>query len=238
MEAGFPLGFAVAVLTAPVVAAVIAAAGGEPGGGEGDFAEHLAGIFGAARGFAAFLGGDCVVQNGNHQLGIPFQTNDGELPQGDEEPAAVTAVHQIVIKHGANGGRDLQSIVLSAMVVANIPNLGAEDHGIQNLHHGGGNIGTVAADAVGFMQTGVAGEDVSRAVFAAEHRPFGKHGQTVQSGGAGRADGGIGKNPVVECDINAVVVPVKGYRLDGGLLRLENFRRRFHHFRHRHHLQS
>lgn len=82
------------------------------------------------------------------------------------------------------------------------------------------------------MEPGVAAVDVGMAFLSAQHCPFGKYRQAVQRGGSGGADGGIGEDAVVECDIDAVMVPVKGYWLDGGLLRLENFRRRFHHFRH------
>ena len=50
-------------------------------------------------------------------------------------------------------------------------------------------------------------------VLTAEHRPLGKYRQAVKGGGPRLADGGIGQDPVVEGDVDAVVIPVKGHRL-------------------------
>ena len=57
----------------------VAASGGELGGREGNAAEHLAGVFGAARRIAALLCGDAVIHNGDDELSVPFQPDDGEL---------------------------------------------------------------------------------------------------------------------------------------------------------------
>ena len=115
------------------VTIIVTAARRKLGSGEGDPGEHFAGILSAAAGgIAAFLGGDGVIQNRNHQLGIPLQPNDGELPQGHEQPATVTGHHQFVIKHAANGGRNLTDRIILA--VTDIPDNGVEYHGIQNLH--------------------------------------------------------------------------------------------------------
>ena len=69
----------VAVTTVFVPTIVVAAGGGELPGGEWDPGEHLAGIFRKTGIVAALLGRNGVFQNRNHQLGIPFQTNDGKL---------------------------------------------------------------------------------------------------------------------------------------------------------------
>ena len=104
-----------------------------------------------------------------------------------------------------------------------------------DLHHSSGIIGNIAADTVCFVQPCVGAVDVRLAVLAAQHCPFGEYGHAVKSRRPGSADGGIRQNAVVEGHVDAVVVAVKSHRLDGGLLRLENFRRRFHRFRHRSH---
>ena len=54
---------------------------------------------------------------------------------------------------------------------------------------------------------------MSPAVLAAEHRPLAEDPKTIQGGGAAGANQGIRQNPVVEGDVDAVVVPVKGHRL-------------------------
>lgn len=220
------------MLGAFAVILIIATVGRKLGCGEGDAAEHLTGIFCTAGGIAALLGGNGVIQYRYDELCRPLQTNDGELSQRDEEPTAVTAVNQIVIKQAFDALGNLQGAILPAAVITNVLYLGAENHGIQHLHHSSGKIGGEPGDSVGFIQPCVAAVDVGMAFFTAEHGPFGEHRKAVQGGGTSGADGSICKNPVVEADIDAVVIPIKGHRLDGGLLRLENFRRRFLRFRH------
>ena len=77
------------MLTAAVIVAVaVAAPGGELLGGEGNTAEHFAGIFGAAAGgIAAFFGGDGIIQHRYDQLGIPLQADDGKLAQRHKQTA-------------------------------------------------------------------------------------------------------------------------------------------------------
>jgi hypothetical protein len=54
---------------------------------------------------------------------------------------------------------------------------------------------------------------MSRTVFTAKHSTLGKYRQTVKSGRSGASYGGIGKNTVVEGDINTVMMTVESYRL-------------------------
>ena len=209
----------------------IAVSGGELGGGEGDPGEHLAGIFGAATGvFTAFLGGNGVFHHRDHQLGIPLQADDGELTQSDKQTAAVAGEDQFFIKQAGDAVGDLDGFL--AGTVADFLDFGTEDHGVQYLHHGGGQVGEVTGHAVRLAQAGVAAVDMGVAFLTAEDGPFGEHSQAVEGGGATAADHGVGKDPIIEGHIDTVVVSVKGYGFDGGLLRLENFRRRFLRFRH------
>ena len=144
--------------------------------GEGDSAENLTRILGrGSGGVAAFFRWDTVIQYRHHQLCISLQSDQGELSQGDKQPAAVIVQHQLFVKIRPDAGWDLHSQVLTG-TVADLPDLGAENHGVQDLYHGGGTIGTGAAWAVWTLQPGVGGEDVSPAILAAEYRPLGEAG--------------------------------------------------------------
>ena len=181
------------------------------GGGEGDAAEHFAGVFGAAGVVAAFLGGHGVFHHRHHQLGVPFQTDDGKLAQGHEQTAAITVNHQLLLEELADAVGDLGGVL--AVAVADLLDPGAEHHGIQYLHHSGGTVGAGQGQTVGAAQTGVAAENVGVAVLAAEDGPFGEHGHTVQCCRPGGSYGGIGQDSVEEGHVDAVMVPVKGHRL-------------------------
>ena len=114
---------------------IVAAGGGELLSGEGDPGEELAGILrtAAAGGIAAFLGGDGVIQHRHDQLGIPLQTDDGELAQCDEQTALIAGDHQVLVEHLPDVCRDLHDLVAPA--VADVADLGSKNHGIQHLHH-------------------------------------------------------------------------------------------------------
>ena len=60
---------------------------------------------------------------------------------------------------------------------------------------------------------GIAGEDLGTAVFSAEDGPLGEDRQAAEGGGFGSAHNGVRQNPIVECDVNAVMVAVERYRL-------------------------
>ena len=84
--------------------------------------------------------------------------------------------------------------------------------GVSDLHHSHGPVGPVAGDAVGFVNPGVAAENVGAAVLAAENGPLGEHRQTVKGH---RMDGpgeGFAGDLIVEGHVDAVVVPVEGHR--------------------------
>ena len=85
--------------------------------------------------------------------------------------------------------------------------------GVSDLHHSRGTVGIIAAESVGTADDGVAAENMGPAVLTAEDGPLGEHGQPAQGGGAIVADGGIGQNLVVECNVDAVVIAVKGHGL-------------------------
>ena len=112
---------------------LIATRGGELLGGEGDPGEHFTGVFrGGAGGVAAFLGGQGVVQDGDDELGVPLQADDGELAQGHIEPPLAGVHHQIPLEKALDGPGDLDHAAFLGL--AGIRHPGAEDHGVQHLH--------------------------------------------------------------------------------------------------------
>ena len=216
-------------------ASIRAGGGGKLLGGEGNAAEHFAGILRGARRVTALSARNGGVQHRHDQLGIPLQPHNGELPQGHKQPPLIAGEYQLLIKQLPNIAGDLYHAGLLAHAVAYFLHLAAEHHGIQHFHHSRGAVDAVNGNAVPAADAGVAGKHMGLAVFAAQHHPLGENHKTIQWHGSGRAYNGIGQNAVIECNINAVVIAVKCHRLDGGLLRLENFRRRFHRFRHHSH---
>lgn len=85
--------------------------------------------------------------------------------------------------------------------------------GVSDLNHGDGAVGVHAGDAVSTANVGIAAENVSPAVFAAEDGPFGKYRQTVECGGVDGTGDGVCLNLVVEGHIDTIVVAIKCHRL-------------------------
>lgn len=73
-------------ITIPIAAAVrlvVTSCGREFVSGEGNPGKQVAGSFRTAGIVTALLGGNRIIQHWNDQLGRPFQTDDGELTEGD-----------------------------------------------------------------------------------------------------------------------------------------------------------
>ena len=201
---------AAVVLLAPGLA--VAALGGELGGGEGNAAEQLAGVFSAARGVAALFGGDAVVHDGHNELCVPLQADDGELSQGHIEPPAVSLHGQVLVKHSLYPIRQLQGAVPSA-ALAGLPDPGTQYHGIQRFYNRCGAVCQISCDGIGGAGPQITAVDVGAAFLAAEDDALGKDRQAAQRGRTIGADNGVGEDAVVEGDVYTVVVPVKGHRL-------------------------
>ena len=122
---------AAAVVVVIIPAAAVAAGGRELLRGEGDAAEQLAGVLRAAGGVAALLGGNAVVQYRNQQLGIPLQTDNRELPKRHQQNPVCVPRNQFFVKKAADAGGNLSHRTM----IAPLPDLGTEDHGIQHFHH-------------------------------------------------------------------------------------------------------
>ena len=110
---------------------VVAATGDKLAFREGNPAEHLAGVLPAAWAVAALLGGNAVIQHRHQQLSIPLQPDDGELAQGHLQNPLRIPGDQLLIKEAADPRRNLGN----GTMMAALPNLGAENHRIQHLHH-------------------------------------------------------------------------------------------------------
>ena len=85
--------------------------------------------------------------------------------------------------------------------------------GVSDLHYGSGAVCMNGGGPIGLTQTGITAEDMGAAVLAAENCPLGEDGQTVKGCRPGSADDSIRQHLIVEGYIDAVVVPVEGYRL-------------------------
>ena len=109
-------------------------------GREGDPAEHFAGIFAASGIVAAFLAGNGVIQYRHHQLGIPFQPDNGELPQGYQQLPLSSGKYQRIFIQFPDTVRELDSSGLTAAGIRFF-DLGSKHHGIQHFHYGSGKVG-------------------------------------------------------------------------------------------------
>ena len=121
-----------------VLAAALVLRGKELVHGEGDVLEELTGIVAAVAAIGAggaALFGEAVVINGHQQLAVPLQTDDGELAQGDEYPAAVLARRQVAAEALAHAGGHLAQVAVAAAAVAALHHLGAQDDGIYRLYY-------------------------------------------------------------------------------------------------------
>ena len=95
--------------------------------GKGNALEEFTGVIaGAATGAGgAALFGQAVVIDWHQQLAVPLQADDGELTQGDEDPAAVLAGGKVTGEALAHAGGYLTQVTVAAATIATIDNLGA-----------------------------------------------------------------------------------------------------------------
>ena len=85
--------------------------------------------------------------------------------------------------------------------------------GVSDLHHGRWIIGADTAEAIRPTQAGAAGIDVRLTVLTAQDYPFGEHRKTLQCHRTVDPNRSICQNPVVECQVDTVVMPVECHRL-------------------------
>lgn len=103
--------------------------------GELDLPEQVAGVLLAFVAVAgALLVGYAVVVHRDQQLGVPFQTDHGELAQGDEQAVDVSAGHQLLGEAGRHRHRDFRAAALPGTALADIHQLHTEDQRVHRLH--------------------------------------------------------------------------------------------------------
>ena len=78
-----------------------------------------------------------------------------------------------------------------------------------DLHHSGGAVGGYGG-AVYAGAVDAAGENMGPAVLTAENGPLGEYGKTVQWGRAAGGGNALSQNPVVEGDIDAIMMAIEG----------------------------
>ena len=148
----------------------------------------------------AVLVGQAVVVDRYHQLAVPLQADDGELPQGGQPYAAAVRQHQILAKVGQDGGGYGGDVRHQAR--------GA---GVRHLHVQGDGVHALDyADGLGVAvgKGAVRAEYLGGALAAKEDDPFVEHAQAVHrilAGEGGAAD-------LVEVGhVHGVVAPVEAY---------------------------
>ena len=94
--------------------------------------------------------------------------------------------------------------------------------GVSDLHYGSGAVCMNGGGPIGLTQTGITAEDMGAAVLATEDGSLGEYCQTADGTAAAVPGGGISQNPVVECNINTIMIAVKSYRFyfDCGIQKL------------------
>ena len=104
--------------------------------GELHMTEQLAGVLITGAAVAgALLIGHAVVIDGDQELGIPLQPDEGELAQGHIEPLALAGEVQVAAKAGADAGGHLGEFAVSgAVAVTGVYQLHAQDQGVYGLH--------------------------------------------------------------------------------------------------------
>ena len=81
---------------------------------EFDVAEDFAGIIVVAAAGALFVR-QAVVIDGNEQLGIPLQPDDGKLTKGDKQTLGIPGEAKVTAKASADAGGNLRDFALAAV---------------------------------------------------------------------------------------------------------------------------
>ena len=103
-----------------------------------DVPEEPAGVLGGAA--AALLLRHAVVIDRDQELRIPLQPDDGELPQGHIDPAAIPAGAETALKAVVDESRDLRQLRLTAAVFpaavtfAAVGDAGVQHDGVHRLY--------------------------------------------------------------------------------------------------------
>ena len=202
------------LLGALVVTGVVQAVGGkELIDGEADVLEQLAGILAGAAAAGAVLVGHAVVVHGDQQLGIPLQTDDGELAQRDEGAAVLVAHGQLAAEALAYAGGNLTHVAVAAAVLAALHQLGVQDDGINSLYNGGGQIALLQQLPVHAVYPHLGGENLGVALAAEEDDPLVKDAQALYLHRTGAGAVRVQGHAVEKAHIHCIEAAVEHHRL-------------------------
>lgn len=178
-----------------------------------DLPKQLAGVLLTAVAAAVtVLLGHAVVVSGHEQLGIPLQSDNGELAQGDKQAVHIAAGDQLLGEAGAHSRGNLAAVVVM-MALAYLHQLHSQDDGVHRLHHSGGSGGGgQALDITAAVLPG-GGKHLGASFAAKEDHPLVKHGQTGDLHRPGGSHKGVGGDAVEVPHIHGVESPVEGDRL-------------------------
>lgn len=202
-----------------VIVIVVGVVGGEKLlHGELDFAEDLTGVILTAAAVALFVG-NAIVIGGNEQLRIALQPNDGELPQSQIDPASIVTEVEVVAKAGPDGIGDLAAVAVTAVPVAAIHKLHAQNEGIDGFHHSGGQI---ALEQILLVQTAkdrFRAEDFGSTLAPEQNGTLIEDGQTRDGNGTAGTDKRIGGDTIEIAYVHGVETAVEGdrFHIDVGI---------------------
>ena len=171
-------------------------------------AEDLAGIVLAAAAGALLLRHTVVIYR-HQELGVPLQTDDRELAQGNIDPLSVIAEAQVAAEAGANARRDFGQFTVAGAALADVHQLHIEHDGVYRLHHGGGQVGFADVLLIHPLKRHLGGEHLGGALAAEENHPLVKDTQAADLHRPGSADERVRSHAVVVADIHSVEAPVK-----------------------------
>ena len=177
--------------------------------GEVDAAEDAAGIFAAGNAAGALLFRHTVVVHGDQQLGIPFQTDNGELTEGDVNSPVFTAAGKLAAKAAADEAGDLAQLAVPVTAAALVHQPGVQHQRFHCLHHGNRQIALAHELEIRFPGAGLGGEDLGAALAAKEDGPLIKDTQALDGHRRGAAEVGLEGNGVEKPHIHAVEAPIK-----------------------------
>ncbi len=181
--------------------------------------EYLAGI-GAGSGAAdtavgAVAAGQADVVSRHEQLDVALKTDDGELPQRDEQLVAVTVEDDVItFKAAANAGGDILNST-AAGVAAGIRGYDArvKQDRLHNFDDCGGLIAVGTELDVSAVLDEAGREDTRSAFAAKEHHAFVEHREAVNDAGTAHRTGDLAFDLVEEADVNGVEAAVELYPL-------------------------
>jgi hypothetical protein len=177
--------------------------------GEGDAAEQRAGIFAASAG--AFFFGHAVIIDGNKQLGIPLQTDNGELPQCHIDPTGIIAAAEVTSKAAVYAGRYFAQRTIGTGAVS--VNAGIQKKGFYSFYNSYGKIALFHQLGIAFAGMGAGGENFGAAFTAKENGALIKDAKAFHRDRHRCAETCLQSHGVEKSHIHAVESAVEMHRL-------------------------